>query len=433
MTISGGQNVENLWFTNARIPHALASGFETRDLDTATGLATIDLGIKPDGTLTTNRGNARPIDLGGRLVLPTFIDSHVHLDKSYILRRTGMPSGGLMDAARMAGADAVNWSADDLRARMTRALERAHQHGTSAMRTHLDTPVMPLESASWQVFAELRDAWRGRIDLQAVALMSLERVDQHENFAERCRQLKELGGVLGAFISPQTATPERLDAFFALAAEHGLDADFHVDETLDPSARGLEQICDSVLRTGFSGTVVAGHCCSLSTMPIADRDRIIAKVVQAGVHVISLPHSNLFLQDRTGAATPLRRGVTTAHELRAAGASIHFASDNVQDPFFPYGDYDMIEVFRTAVRAAHLDFNAHDWLVGQFRSASAACGYAGHGTLSSGQDANLVIFEARDLIDLLSVSPCERVVLRGGKPLLPASHTLRELFAVELS
>src|SRR5690606_33611540 len=148
MTISGGQNVENLWFTNARIPHALASGFETRDLDTATGLATIDLGIKPDGTLTTNRGNARPIDLGGRLVLPTFIDSHVHLDKSYILRRTGMPSGGLMDAARMAGADAVNWSADDLRARMTRALERAHQHGTSAMRTHLDTPVMPLESAS---------------------------------------------------------------------------------------------------------------------------------------------------------------------------------------------------------------------------------------------------------------------------------------------
>jgi cytosine deaminase len=433
MTYRQCANPEPRWFTNARVLQSLAPGLISRDHDTKTGLCTIDFGVATDGTLTTVGQGAPRIDLDGRLVLPTFIDSHVHLDKSYTVRRTGMPQGGLIDAARMAGADAVNWSVDDLRSRMTRSLDRAFQHGTSAMRTHLDTPVMPLESASWQVFAELRDEWHGRIELQAVALMSLERVDQGENFAERCRQLKELGGILGAFIAPQSATPERLDAFFHFASEAGLDVDFHVDETLDPSAQALELICDSIIRCGFTGKVVAGHCCSLSTMPTTDRDRIIGKVVQAGVHVISLPHSNLFLQDRTGEATPVRRGLTAARELRAAGTSIHFASDNVQDPFFPYGDYDMLDVFRTAVRAAHLDFDAGDWLASQFSEAAAACEFNGKGAIVAGEDADLVIFEARDLIDLLSVSPCERIVLRGRTPLRPAPHTLRDLFAVELS
>lgn len=432
MNIRACETQKSRWFTNARVPVALAEGFPLRALDHDSGLATMDFGITADGALTPENNGGAELDLAGRMVLPTFIDSHVHLDKAYIVRRTGIPHGGLLDAVKLSGADAANWSQTDLKNRISQALERAYLHGTSAIRTHLDTPVMPDESDAWRVFDEMRSDWQGRIALQAVALMALERVEQAE-FIERCRQISRLGGVLGAFIAPKTATPERLDALFSCAGETGLAVDFHVDETLAPDAMALELICDSILRTGFKSPVMAGHCCSLSSMPTADRDRIIEKVARAGVHIVSLPHSNLFLQDRSNGATPSRRGMTTVRELAAGGTSVHFASDNVQDPFYPYGDFDMVDVFRSAVRTAHLETDIGSWAARQFREAAKACGFSQHGLVAAGAPADLIILDAGDWLDLMSRSSAGRVVLRGGAPLQPLPFNLRDLFAMEYS
>jgi len=432
MNVHSVEKAERIWFVNARVPGQLAEGFEVRAQPARDGLVTVAFGITPDGQLTGQAQGGRCVDLGGRIVLPTFVDSHVHLDKSYIVRRTGIPDGGLPDAVRLSIADAVNWTEDDLRRRMTKALERAFHHGASAMRTHIDMWSMPAQSAAWRVISELREQWRGRIELQIVALMGLDRVNEANEYAERCRQIKASDGILGVFIAPGTATDDKLDAVFRFAAAMELDVDFHVDETIDPSAQSLELICDSIIRTRFDRKVVAGHCCSLGTMPHVDRDRIIEKIVQTGVHVISLPMSNLFLQDRACGTTPSRRGLTAVHELRAAGASVHFGSDNVQDPFYPYGDYDMLTVFRIAVSAAHLDVDIGDWLARQFRSAATACGFVGHGRLSVGSPANLIIFDAMDFFDLMSMSPSERLVLRNGRPIRPASINLRNLLALEL-
>ncbi len=432
MNLRARETARGIHFTNARVPKELFEGFTPVAADAESGLATISFYVAPDGTLEAGDHGTPHVDLGGRIVLPTFIDSHVHLDKAYIVRRSGIPRGGLLDAVKLSGADAANWSPSDLDSRMSRALERAYLHGTSAIRTHLDTPVMPDESDTWRVFAGMREKWQGRITLQAVALMALERVEQAE-FIERCRQIKRLGGILGAFIAPRTATAKRLDALFACAEETGLAVDFHVDETLDPEANALELICDSVLRTGFENPVMAGHCCSLSSMSPADRDRIIEKVAKAGVHIVSLPHSNLFLQDRVNGATPARRGITTVRELAAGGASVHFASDNVQDPFYPYGDYDMVDVFRSAVRTAHLETDIGAWVARQFREPSRACGFSRDGRIAAGAPADLIIFDACDWFDLMSRPTDGRIVLRAGVPIQPLPFNLRDLFAMEYS
>src|SRR5690606_10240534 len=180
-----------------------------------------------------------------------------------IVERTGLPEGGLLDAVKLSMADAAKLTEAELAERMEKGLRRANSHGTAAVRTHLDTPEMPADSAAWKVFNELRQHWEGRISLQAVALMALERVE-NDDFAERCRQIAEFRGVLGAFVPPAGGTSAYLDRLFAHAAEFNLEVDFHVDETLDPAANGLELIAESVLRTGFKGRVVAGHCCSLA-------------------------------------------------------------------------------------------------------------------------------------------------------------------------
>lgn len=429
MSVRPPADMRQGWYMRARVPAELVHGLHRHDTDTGDGLALVDFAITHDGKVGAEPAGGPRFDLGERLVLPTFVDSHVHLDKAFILHRTGLPKGGLLDAVKLAAADAVNWTEEDLEARMTRALGRAYANGTSAMRTHLDTPAMPYESTQWTTFDRMRTRWAGRIALQAVALMALDRVD-HAGFAERCRQIAGLNGVLGAFIVPGTATPERLDALFAHAAAAGVDVDFHADETLDPAANAIELICDSVLRTGFVGTVVAGHCCSLSSRGDADRDRIIDKIAQAGVHIVSLPHSNLFLQDRTAGATPKWRGITQVRELRARGARVHFASDNVRDPFCPYGDFDMIDVMRSAVRVAHLDVDVGAWITAQMQGAAAACGFRGHGQIAVGRPADLILLDAGDWHDLFSRPFVDRVVLRNGVPLPATTSGLHAFFGV---
>src|SRR5581483_3660383 len=151
---------------------------------------------------------------------------------------------------------------------------------------------------------------------------------------------------------------------FRLAAKMGCDLDFHADEAKDPSARSLEAIADMALAHRFAGKILCGHCCSLALQPDDHAKRVIEKVARAGIAIVSLPMCNLYLQDRDVKAerTPRWRGVTAVHELKRAGVPVMVASDNTRDPFYAYGDLDMLEVFREATRILHFDHPAADWL-----------------------------------------------------------------------
>lgn len=421
-----------LTLRNAAILPALVEGFTPKSVDPATGLGLYDLGIDADGRLSDPHNDAEQIDLAGKITLPAFIDSHVHLDKAYSVRRTGLPAGGLMDAVGLAWADSAHWNDADLHARMSQALTRAFAHGSSSLRSHLDSPVLPSQSVSWRVLRQLRTEWAGRIEIQIVALMSIERV-LGEDFPQRVAEVAQAGGVLGCFIPDHTATAERLDRVFEMAARHGLDVDFHVDETMDPTVTGLELICDAILRAGFKGRVVAGHCCALSAMDPATRERVIAKARAADVHIISLPHSNLFLQDRALDHSPRLRGVTAARALNQAGVSVHFASDNVQDPFYPYGDYDPIEVFQAAVRLCHLETELPEWLARQYLAARRACAITAHGLIAKDRPADLVVLEAKDWLDLMTPRLTQnRSVIRNGQVLATSAPLARETLLSEL-
>ena len=141
------------------------------------------------------------------------------------------------------------------------------------------------------------------------------------------------------------------------AGELGLDLDLHIDETGDPRAHALEHLAAAVLETGYTGKVLAGHCCVLTVQDKATQKRTIEKVSEAGIAIVSLPMCNIYLQDRAeaGHTTPMRRGVTLLHEFRAAGVPVAIASDNTRDPFYAYGDLDGMEVLREGARIVHFD------------------------------------------------------------------------------
>jgi cytosine deaminase len=356
------------------------------------------------------------LDMKGAMVLPCFIDMHTHLDKGHIWPRSPNPDGTFMGALNAVRADtAARWTAADVRRRMDFSLRTALAHGTRAIRTHLDS-APPQDDISWPVFAEMRDEWAGRIDLQAVCLIGCEGFSTNGPFRHTADLVAQHRGVLGMVTYPVPDIAQRIRQFLTMAAERGLSVDFHVDETLDHTSNTLREIAEAVIEAGFAAPVVVGHCCSVSTMDDATAMDTLDLVAKAGLNVVSLPMCNLYLQDRQAGRTPRRRGITLVHEMRARDINVSFASDNTRDPFYAYGDMDMLEVLREATRIGHLDHSAPDWVQSVLSNPARACGFAAP-SLTLGSPADLVIFKARDWSELLSRPQSDRIVLRGGDPI----------------
>lgn len=427
--------------TNAHAPLTLvASSGLAADRE---GLARIDITVEdgrvasvvPAGTFSLD-ADLPAFDLDGGMVWPRFVDCHTHLDKGHIWPRRPNPDGTFMGALDNAEADReTRWSAGDVRARMDFALRCAFAHGTGAIRTHLDS-IGPQTAISWPVFAEMREQWRGRIALQAVSLFPIDMaLDDEAGFLAAVDATARHGGVLGGVTflgaSPDERTDLALDRIVRAAAAAGLDLDFHVDESGAPEARTLERIADAVIRNRFPGKVLCGHCCSLARLPDDELARVIGKVAEAQLAVVSLPMCNMYLQDRASGRTPRWRGVAPLHELKAAGVPVMVASDNTRDPFYAYGDLDMVEVFREATRILHLDHSGTDWPRAVAATPADLMGLDRHGRIEAGDAADLVLFRARSFSEFLARPQTDRTVLVAGRPIDTALPDHRELDALQ--
>jgi len=417
----------------ATVPACLVEGAIEGAAEHRDGLLLLDLELR-EGRVAqiAPAGSLQPgLDLARRMVWPCPVDIHTHLDKGHIWPRAANPDGTFGSALETVRADRErHWSAADVRARMAFGLRCAFAQGTCAIRTHLDS-IPPQAEITWPVFAELRAQWAGRIALQAVSLAMSEHYRGPEG-----RDLADLvaahGGILGLVPLMGPELDADLDRFFALAIERGLEIDCHVDESLDPGARTLDHLARAALRNGCRGRILAGHCCSLSTREPAEVAATIDLLLEAGIGVVSLPMCNLYLQDRAMGRTPRRRGVTLLHELAAAGVPVMLASDNCRDPFYAYGDHDLVEVFREGVRIAHLDHPIGQWPRAVSRTPADWMGLASSGRLVVGAPADLVIFEGRNWSEVLSRPESGRTVLRAGRPIdrrLPSYAELDFLFA----
>ena len=293
------------------------------------------------------------------------------------------------------------------------ALRCAYAHGTRAIRTHLDS-IPPQDHISWPVFSELRAEWAGRVDLQASCLIGVDRVDLDGAFVHTADLVAEHGGTLGMVAYPMPDLRDRLRGFFRLATDRGLSADFHADETMDPSVETLRAIAEVAMEENFDAPVVVGHCCSLSTQEEARAMDTLDLVAKAGINIVSLPMCNLYLQDRHAGRTPRGRGITLVHEMKARGINVSFASDNTRDPFYAYGDLDMLEVMREATRIGHLDHSDADWSRAFLSNPAMACEFAAP-SLAVGAPADLVICKARSWTELFARPQADRIVVRNGQ------------------
>lgn len=350
----------------------------------------------------------------GRQLWPAFADMHVHLDKTATWDRAPNRDGtfdGALNASR--DARALPWSADDVFLRMDEAVTEAFVMGVSAIRTHIDSMPQRLNE-SWRAFARVQTKWHDRMALQGVVLCGAASLMTSDG--ERLANLAaERADALGPAIYPSDELDANIARCFELAERRRLDLDFHVDETHGVLAHGLDRIADFALSRKFQGSIVCGHACSLSLHDDARAKATIEKLVTAKIGVVSLPSTNLYLQARQAGTTPAWRGVTRLHELRAHGVTVAVAGDNRQDAFYPFGDYDMLDVFRDAVRIAHLDMPMAGWVDSVSTGPASLMGLRDVCRIEPGARADFVVFPVRTAVEVLAQRGLGRQVVRNGR------------------
>lgn len=351
-------------------------------------------------------------DLDGRVILPGLVDLHTHLDKAYSTVHN--KSGTLLEAIDVWEAYKQQQTPARVRRAALKSVRNAVKHGVTSLRSHLNMGERGCLDNLAEMLA-LREEMRGVIDLQFVALGNPGLSDEDDALMSQAIDL----GV--DFIGAAPALlPEPLagvDAAFALAEATGKPLDLHVDETEDPAMLTLEYIAEKTIAHGMQGQVTAGHCCSLAFVDEETAARVIDQVAEAGITIVTLPSCNLVLMGRE--MSPAPRGVTRVKQLLARGVTVCAASDNVRDPFNPFGAYDLLHIANLNAHVTHMTGEAELYTSLDMVTTQPAQAF-GHSNIGLIEDApaDFVVVDTYTVLDAILHPPERLATFKNGQPIV---------------
>ncbi|TDG00536.1 amidohydrolase family protein [Paenibacillus piri] len=359
---------------------------------------------------------AGQLDLEGKMLLPGFVDSHMHLDKSFSLTAVDNVSGTLEEAIRNYAAASPDFTKFEIKSRIMRSSLQALSFGTTHIRTHLDFNIRASREVALRTVEAALEAKQQLAPYMTLQLFPMVPFGLDDSGYEIVEEALQMGvdGIGGApHLSP---TPkEDIDRIFALAEKYDLPIDLHSDETDNPLMRTVEHTALRTKEYGYRGRVTVDHLCALASMTDQDAHQVIRRMADAGLKAVSLPAVNLYLQGRLD-GYPVRRGVTRLREIWEAGIPIAVASDNIHDPFHPFGRGDLLQIALIGSYAAHMGRPADlRTLLRMITDVPASVlGLEGYG-VKAGCDANFVIADAETPEELFTLLPERRWVYSRGK------------------
>lgn len=314
--------------------------------------------IVVEGGFITHVGGAdgatarETIDLGGRVVTPGLVEAHIHLDKALLHDRVSATAGTLAEAIRITGEAKRSFTVEDIRARARRALDLAVRAGTTAMRTHVEVdPIIGL--TGMEAVLPLRDEYRPALDLQVCAFAQ-EGITKAPGTEGLLRRALTMGAdLVGGCPYNDTDGAEHVRTVFGLAKAFGVDADFHVDFADEAEHLHIKHVVAETLRAGWQGRVAVGHLTELAAVPAYQQGELVTDIAAAGIGVIALPMTDLYLTGRRDDMN-VRRGLTPIRRLLDGGVRVALASNNIRNPFTPVGAADLADLPYMVAVAAHM-------------------------------------------------------------------------------
>lgn len=360
---------------------------------------------------------AQEIDAEGGMVSPALLESHFHLENALLWDGMLNQSGTLHEAIELYAEVKHQLTVDDIVNRAGLALQAAAANGVLWLRSHVDIDHIAKLSILKGVVAA-RERWGHLVNIQLVAFPQLgmarnpEAVDMMWQAMENGCDL--VGGMPHGERDMDDAA-RQIEIAFDIAQHHNVDIDMHIDETDDPYWHSLELLADKTIESGWQGRVTAGHCCAMSAWDDALAERVIDKVKQADIHIITNAPINLMLEGR-GHGYPKPRGIARVKQLLEAGVNVVCGQDDLQNMFYSYGKMDPLEVALITAHAAHLA--APHEIEAAFNmpryNAARLWRLENYG-LRVGAEANLMVLPARSAVEALRRQPSRRYVIKQGR------------------
>jgi cytosine deaminase len=376
-------------------------------------------------------GAGREIDAGGRLVSPAFVNLHLHADKS-LLGEVMRPnvSGTLPEAIEITNDFKRNYDPREVAQRASRVIEAGIRHGTTFFRLFADVGTIggtrPAEG-----LLLVRERYRDLAQIEVVAFPQegLVRDPGAEALIERAMDLGcDVVGGLPWYEYTDEDARRHIDTCFALARQYDRDIHMLVDDTDDPTSRSLEYLALKTMREGFQGRVTASHCGAMAGYHDVYAAKVIAMVAEAGITISSNTHISLVCSARLD-REPKRRGIARVKELLAAGVNVIAGQDDVNDPYYPFGKPDQLEVALFMAHTAQLTLpreleTVFDMITGNGAKAARLKDYG----VAPGCRADLVVIDAPSVHEALRQQPPRLHVIKHGREVARSTVT-RELTA----
>ena len=368
------------------------------------------------------------IDVDGRLLMPTYIDMHFHLDSVLTI---GDPrfnqSGTLLEGIEIWSEYKKKLSIEDIVNRCKKALMLMVSYGTTRIRTHADVTEKSLTTLKGLL--EVKRLFKDIVDIQITAFPQDGILTEPEN-VELLEKAVETGADNVGMIPHLEYTREdgvkSIEIAFDIAKKYDRDIDGHVDETDDEQSRFLEVVAAKTIKEGYMGRVTAGHTTAMHSYNDAYADKLYRILKKAEITIVPNPLINIHLQGRYD-KYPKRRGLTRIKELLVNGVNVALGHDCIMDPWYPLGRGDMMQVLFMAVHVAQM--MGYNELIKSFDLITAngakALRIESIYGIDKGKKADLVVLDAFNEIEALAYLKRPLYVIKNGR--IVSERTVEEV------
>ncbi len=395
----------------------------------------VDLRIE-DGVFQEIRPNLIPgerekiLDAGNRLMLPPFIESHIHLDACLT---AGDPcwneSGTLFEGISCWAKRKSKLSREDLRSRVEQTLRMQAANGVQYVRTHVDITDPTL--VALDTMLELREEWKDRITIQVVAFPQ-EGILSYPNGAglleEALIRGADAAGAIPHYEFTREYSVESLNLAMSLAEKYDRLVDVHCDEIDDEASRGLETLACRAYESGMKDRVTASHTTAMHSYNNAYTQKLFRLLALSDINFICNPLVNTHLQGRAD-TYPKRRGVTRVRELLDNGNSVAFGHDDIQDPWYPLGTGNVMDVVSLGLHVCQM--MGYSEIMKSYERVTTHAARALHlgdrYGIRPGNPADFILLDAQNFYEALNTHAVVLYSFRNGKKLLESTPAVRNL------
>lgn len=366
----------------------------------------------------------RVIQGEGRVLIPGFVESHIHLDKALIADRKPNQSGTLQEAIKVTAELKPTFTSEDVYNRAKSVLDLIVARGVTTIRTHSEFD--PAQGfTGFEMILKLKEEYKSLVDIQVVAFPQ-EGIFKAPGTEEMMYQAMDMGAdVVGGIPYNDAPANDHIDLIFKIAKKYDKDVDLHQDFADEADNMSIEYLCRKTIAEGYQGRVSVGHLTALHALPPEELAPIINLMAEANISVMALPATDLHLGARNDSFN-VRRAVTPIRKLRDGGVNVCIATNNIRNAFTPYGNGDILQTAMLAIPVAHLGGAADLPTVLPMitENPARAIGLTDYG-LAVGKQADLVLLDTKVKNNSVIDIPERLYVVKNGRITVENTRTTR--------